>query len=60
MNIEDIIKYEVGIDNIGDVEILVDGLIVWDYKVQNGNLHLQEDTFYFLLNAYIEVQMDTL
>ncbi len=40
MNLEDIIRYEVGIENLTEVEILVDGLVVWDYKVQNGNLHL--------------------
>jgi hypothetical protein len=40
MNLEDIIRYEVGIDNIGDVEILVDGLVVWDYKVLKGALYL--------------------
>lgn len=40
MNLEYIIKNEVGIENLQDVEILVDSLIVWDYKVQNSKLHL--------------------
>ena len=69
MNLEDILRYEVGIDNMGDVEILVDGLIVWDYKVQNGNLHLiTEDydeiefgpvTFLELINYIDEHPVDT-
>lgn len=45
MNFEDLIRYEIGIDNLNEVEILVDGLVVWDYKVQNGNLHLITDDY---------------
>lgn len=45
MNLEDIIRYEVGLDNMRDVEVLVDGLIVWDYKIQNGNLHLITENY---------------
>lgn len=68
MNLEKLIKDEVGLDNLDRVEILVDGLIVWDYKIQNGNLHLiTEDydviefgpiTFLELLNYMEEYPVD--
>lgn len=45
MNLEKLIKDEIGLENLDEVEILIDGLIVWDYKILNGNLHLLTEDY---------------